>query len=239
MTEVEWLTSDDPGRMLDYVRPDEIARKPRLFKCACCYILWPLLIDPRSREGVSVAERYADGLATADEVERAVSGAKQAASDIPRRSWGRKVTPALHRARKAAAERACEVAGFWAAGLARWILNPTDHPTECHGMVPPAPAQLPVPGGGEDALYRWLAHLVRDVFGNPFRPVAVDPRWRTETVLALAQGAYADRAFDRLPILADALQDAGCDNADVLDHCRGPGPHVRGCWVVDLILGKE
>jgi hypothetical protein len=77
------------------------------------------------------------------------------------------------------------------------------------------------------------------IFGNPFRPVAVDPAWLTSTVVQLAQGIYDDRAFDRLPILADALQDAGCDNDDVLNHCRGDGPHARGCWVVDLVLGKS
>jgi hypothetical protein len=81
--------------------------------------------------------------------------------------------------------------------------------------------------------------LLLDVFGNPFRPVAVDPAWRTPDVITLAEGIYADRASDRMPILADALQDAGCDNEDVLSHCRGGGPHVRGCWVVDLVLGKE
>jgi hypothetical protein len=80
--------------------------------------------------------------------------------------------------------------------------------------------------------------LLREVLGNPFRPVTVDPAWLTPTVVALAAGIYADRAFDRLPILADALQDAGCDLADIHAHCRGPGPHVRGCWVVDLVLGK-
>jgi hypothetical protein len=76
------------------------------------------------------------------------------------------------------------------------------------------------------------------IIGNPFRPVAFAPSWRTETAVALAAGIYADRAFDRLPILADALEEAGCDNADVLNHCRGPGPHARGCWVVDGVLGK-
>jgi hypothetical protein len=80
--------------------------------------------------------------------------------------------------------------------------------------------------------------LLRCVAGDPFRPVACDPGWRTADVVSLARGIYDERAFDRLPILADALQDAGCDNADVLGHCRGPGPHVRGCWVVDLVLGK-
>ena len=81
--------------------------------------------------------------------------------------------------------------------------------------------------------------LLRCIFGNPFRPISLAPQWRTSTVLALACGIYDERAFDRLPILADALQDAGCENADILDHCRGPGPHARGCWVVDLVLGKQ
>jgi hypothetical protein len=76
------------------------------------------------------------------------------------------------------------------------------------------------------------------VAGNPFRPPAFDPGWRTAAVVAIAEGVYEERAFDRLPILADALQDAGCDSDDILDHCRGPGPHVRGCWAVDLVLGK-
>lgn len=81
--------------------------------------------------------------------------------------------------------------------------------------------------------------ILRCLFGNPFRPVTVEPDWLTSDVVALAEGIYNNRAFDRLPTLADALQDAGCDNADMLDHCRGPGSHVRGCWVVDLVLGKE
>jgi hypothetical protein len=80
---------------------------------------------------------------------------------------------------------------------------------------------------------------LRDIFGNPFRPVTFLPEWRTSTVVALATGIYAERAFDRMPILADALQDAGCDNEDILNHCRSEGVHVRGCWVVDLVLAKE
>jgi hypothetical protein len=86
-----------------------------------------------------------------------------------------------------------------------------------------------------------LSSLLRDVCGNPFRSALVDSAWlrsRPGTVLKIAAAINEDRAFDRLPILADALEDAGCDNADILAHCRGPGPHVRGCWVVDLILRK-
>jgi hypothetical protein len=91
-------------------------------------------------------------------------------------------------------------------------------------------------------------NLLRDIFGNPFRPLIVEPSWLTwngGTVLKLAQVIYDERllpdcslAPDRLAILADALEGAGCDNTDILDHCRGPGPHVRGCWVVDLLLSK-
>jgi hypothetical protein len=81
--------------------------------------------------------------------------------------------------------------------------------------------------------------VLRELTGNPFRPFTVDPLWQTESVVALASGIYADRAFDRMPILADALEEAGCDDREVLNHCRGAVPHVRGCWVVDLVLGKD
>ena len=78
-----------------------------------------------------------------------------------------------------------------------------------------------------------------DIFGNPGRPMSIDVTWLTSTVVYLAQSIYNDRAFDRMPILADALEDAGCTNASILEHCRSAGQHVRGCWVVDLVLGKE
>ncbi|MCE9530975.1 MAG: hypothetical protein K8T89_07610 [Planctomycetes bacterium] len=77
-----------------------------------------------------------------------------------------------------------------------------------------------------------------DIVGNPFRPVTIDPRWLTSNVVDLALAIYEDRAFDRMPILADALMDAGCDSDEIIHHCRGVGPHVRGCWVLDSILGK-
>ncbi len=80
--------------------------------------------------------------------------------------------------------------------------------------------------------------LIRDVYGNPFRPIAFDPSWRTDAALSLAREMYESRDFAAMPILADALEEAGCDSPDVLAHCQGPGPHVRGCWVVDLVLGK-
>jgi hypothetical protein len=91
---------------------------------------------------------------------------------------------------------------------------------------------------GGDGLRQRRAAMIIDIFGNPFRPVSFSSEWRTSTALALARQMYDSRDFSVMPILADALQDAGCDNEDILDHCRGPSPHVRGCWVVALVLGK-
>jgi hypothetical protein len=97
-----------------------------------------------------------------------------------------------------------------------------------------------IAGKKEDTELAVQADLVRDIFGNPFlKPPKFDKRWRTSTVLLLARQMYESREFSAMPILADALQDAGCNDATILDHCRGPGPHVCGCWVVDLVLGKK
>jgi hypothetical protein len=99
--------------------------------------------------------------------------------------------------------------------------------------------------GGLDAQDREEAEqrsILREVFGNPARPPRVMPNWLTwnnGTVRKLAQGIYDERAFDRLPILADALEDAGCGDADLLDHLRGPGPHLPGCWALDAVLRRE
>ncbi|MBP3957292.1 hypothetical protein J8F10_18765 [Gemmata sp. G18] len=98
---------------------------------------------------------------------------------------------------------------------------------------------LPAASGGATDERAAQVELLRDIFGNPFRPLTFDLAWLTSDVLALAHGIYEERAFDRVPILADALQDAGCDNTDILSHCRSEGAHVRGCWVVDLVLGKS
>ena len=104
---------------------------------------------------------------------------------------------------------------------------------------------LPVvspPGGVRNYYDPPQAHLLRDIFGNPFRPTTLNPAWLTwnqGTVVQIAQHIYDERKFEDLPILSDALIDAGCDNPDIIAHCRAPCPHVRGCWVLDLLLGKE
>ncbi|MFO0850446.1 MAG: hypothetical protein U0871_18075 [Gemmataceae bacterium] len=112
------------------------------------------------------------------------------------------------------------------------VASPVTPASARHGLMQSL-ALMP-PDDGADR----LAGVVRDVFVNPADPVTFDKRWRTRAVVGLAEGIAADAGFDRLPVLADALEEAGCDDRRVLDHCRGPGPHVRGCWVVDGLLGK-
>jgi hypothetical protein len=93
--------------------------------------------------------------------------------------------------------------------------------------------------GSEAAELVAQAKLLREIFGDPFRPLSVDPSWLTLHLVELAQTIYDDRGYDRMPALADALEEAGCDHQEILAHCRGPGPHVRGCWLLDLILEKD
>ena len=244
MTEKQWLKGRDPGQMLDYLKPDDTGRKTRLFKCACCYLMWPLLTDERSREGVQVAERFADGTATEKELKRAIADVKEATGLIERRRRGKNVSVGLFWARKGAASLALDTTtntGFWASGIVRWIRHPAEGgAAKPDPTFPPSPVPLPASVKHRPEMYHWLARLVRDVFGNPFRPVSFSPAWRTDTAITLARQMYESREFGAMPILADALQDAGCDNDDILNHCRDTKlPHVRGCWVIDLVLGKE
>jgi hypothetical protein len=120
----------------------------------------------------------------------------------------------------------------WEAENDLWVCL-HGYPTRPVRLLAPVPTAVAEPAITQSA-------LARDVFGPlPFRLVTLDSSWRTSTVLGLASAIYAERAFDRLPILADALEDAGCDQPDILSHCRSDGPHVRGCWAVDLVLGKS
>lgn len=133
-----------------------------------------------------------------------------------------------------------------AARAVAYHRRPDDHPemTVVEMLTKPdTRRRLSDWNAGLEADYRTEAGqqtiLARDIFGNPFRPVTADPAWLTSTVVALAEGIYTDRAFDRLPILADALEEAGCGDPGVLSHCRGDGQHVRGCWIVDVVLKKN
>ena len=190
-----------------------------------------------------MAERFADGGAT--ETERAE--ACQLASDAYYRKFGTdghdsaRYAAAIclcqphgpnHVIQRFAAQAASEIPGCVCGILASEALHSAD-PSRAFPQWPDE--KFPI-GAAEGVA---MARLLRDIFGKSFRPATFSPEWRTSAAVALARGMYESRDFSAMPILADALQDAGCDSADVLDHCRGPGPHVRGCWVVDLVLGKE
>jgi hypothetical protein len=237
-TEAQWAEWDDPDTMVWYLRSAHNAtrtrvgrRKLRLFCCACARQVWELIPEAEGRAAVEVCERYADGQATAAELEAARERGIRALTRWPQPDR-------------------TEEDGVHAGRAAHYAVHPKqteDVLKQCvsntclarfYARNPGHRGPIPVVGNAYGDAKRGLAGLVRDIFGNPFRPTAADPSWRTSDVLALTRGIYAERAFDRLPILADALQDAGCDDAALLAHCRGPGPHVRGCWVVDLLLGE-
>jgi hypothetical protein len=234
MTEAEWLNRTDPQKMLLFLRGEANDRKLRPSACACCHRIWPLLGDEGSRRVVEVAERRADGEASGEEI---LAGMKQAnvghiqAIAAMMSSGSRDQTDL--RAKLAAlytlqpdTASAVRITIKCAAEAMSSPQGGLNDPSECS-----APALM--------AEKQAQTALVRDIFGNPFRPVAVDPSWLTPGVVELARTIYEGRAFDRMPELANALEEAGCANADILAHCREPGEHVRGCWVLDLLLGKE
>jgi hypothetical protein len=214
MTEAEWLVSLDQRAIVTFLRGKVSKRKLRLLAIACSVAIRPLL-GQHALHVLEVAERFADGLASKEDLTRARTEARRAEKTAVVR-----LQPDL----------------AWAARPARLIGN--ESITEVVGDV---------------LSYLWSAQpwprievLLRDLFGNPFRPVVLDPVCRSADVVALAQAAYADRPHPGhelngiLPgILADALEEAGCTEQAILDHLRGPGPHVRGCWAVDLVLGKS
>jgi hypothetical protein len=209
MTEAEWLACGDPAEFLDCVAGCNTARKLRLFAVACCRRAWHRMTKEATRHAVECAEQFADG----DISRRELEVARQAALRFVKDSSS---TPAQYMATSVAL---VDFRPKWVADL---------------GRAPLARAAISEVAEEESQLA-----LIRDIFGNPFRPVAFSPSWQTCTTVALAQQMYAARDFSAMPLLADALQAAGCDNEDILDHCRGQGPHVRGCWVVDMLLGKE
>ena len=226
MTEEQWMSRANPIRMVEYLKGTATGRKLRLFTTGCIRLFGQYL-DGVPALLLDTFEEYADERAEYDEV-------------------GALKEPLEHLARSAFSSSPAQV--VWdmlinltqleryrpnAYSLARVVVSEVGR-VEIYARRDPE--------CDDDEMRRSVrrtAVVVRDIFGNPFRPVTFLPEWHTDTVLALARQMYESRDFSAMPILADALQDAGCDSADVLDHCRGPGPHVRGCWVVDLVLGKE
>jgi hypothetical protein len=227
LTEKEWSEYPGPYLMLEFIKGRISDRKLLLFGCACCRRILHLMADERSRNAVEVCERYADGLATRQERDGAYGPARIAVDD----------TLALPNADRPWINH--NVAAYHAGLAAVWLLSENIASWESSTEAAKAVRGAAGRHSNADAVgpERFCqAVLLRDIVGNPFKPRAAGTAWRTTSMLALARSIYEERAFDRLPILADALDEAGCDDADMLIHCRQPGPHVRGCWVVDLLL---
>jgi hypothetical protein len=219
MTETEWQKSPNARAMLAVVRDKGSDRLWRLFAVACVRTVEDRLIEKDSRAALDVAERVADGLATEAEWLAARELAAAAAARARRAAWQTEASEdffwtktyeaSLRVSSFAEAAMACVAADF---NLARF----------------PEGFQLP--------------DQLREIFGNPFQWHVVEPAWQSWNggiIPSLATKIYADRAFDRLPLLADALEDAGCTDGELLGHLRGPGPHCRGCWALDILLGKS
>ena len=227
MNEREWLSGTDPALMLDYLRGTGRAseRKLRLFAVACCRRLGHLPLGDTVREAIEVAERFADGHATAGDLQQAAAKAK----------WYQHGYPYGVRAR--AAVRACSLD-------ARDAGSATGHVVFA----------VYAAAGRSDSVRRAESEehgdLLRCIIGNPFRvtthigPAALT--WNDGCIVKLAQAAYEQRSLPdgtldnaRLAVLADALEEAGCADEEILGHLREPGSHVLGCWAIDLLLGKN
>jgi hypothetical protein len=218
MTEAEWLACTDPQAMLDFVQETgrTTDRKLRLFAGACCRHIWHLLSDEPSRRSVEIAEFFADGHAD----QAALLAAK---SDVCAMRWGDAQNVAVF---------AIDLNASIAASLVMYsVANAVANVTAAEGETADAVRR---------AARGPLATLLRDLIGNPFRPPPrLDAAYLTPRVLSLANGIYDRRAFDHIPELAYMLQEAGCHDEDVLDHLRRPGPHARGCHVLDAVLGRS
>lgn len=238
MTEADWLTSTAPDEMIAVAVAGRLSvRKWRLFILGCCRRRSELFND-RLAPLLTVAERFADREATLDELERAQRDHdREKTRPIyeydERESWCEWTEIARDTA---------EVVGISCCFDHSLLGDPHDpNPVLVVSNLARAYALGFRFRYDETIRAELAAHatLLRCLVGNPFRPVTVPPNWRTSTVVGLASGIYADRAFDRLPMLADALVDAGCDQPDILTHCRTDGEHTRGCWVVDAVLDKS
>lgn len=215
MNEAEWLECTYAPDLLDCLRGAN-GRRLRLFACACCRAqpVWRLLQRKQSRHLVEVSERFADDSASVEELLRATDAAPKGSLIKGTYTSTRRPNhlPIASQAERAVIGAACTdpwEAAWQTARMAENLLGE----------------------GGRVA-------LIRDIFNNPFRSVVIGPTWRSSAVKELGRVIYDERAFGRMPDLADALQSAGCSNTAVLNHCRGPGPHAQGCWVVNLVLAK-
>jgi hypothetical protein len=251
MTAREWDTDQRPEQLLWAVQGRPSYRKLRLLACACCRRLWDVLASDADRARVASTEQYADGLISESEYLAAFPTDPDSRDYLPARpDVQAKYFLAL----------ALHTLGWPDAEQEKWDIDeitgeqfpePWDPGEYAQNQIRNLLARLAlavnwgVRDGKVDLESRRReesaqAELIRDVLGNPFRPIAFSPEWRTDTAMALAQQMYESHEFSAMPILADALQDAGCNNDEILDHCRNTNqPHARGCWVNDLVLGRH
>jgi hypothetical protein len=249
MNEERWLSCTSLDRMLRFLAGKVSDRKLRLFICACCRCLWPLLTDGRSREAVEVAERFADGLATAARL-RAAEGAAAACAREEDAACARDASRTPPWAADAAYRAAFDPTASKDAAFANAFVG-----SRCCVSAAAILDQTWRAGNSRKAARARRAeatmqcHLLRDLSDlPPFRPVTIAPSvlaWNESTLVKLARAAYHERLLPegtldkaRLSVLADALEESGFSDAQFLGHLRGPGPHVRGCHAVDAILGR-
>jgi hypothetical protein len=268
VTEAEWLAATDPGAMLAFAADRANDRKLRLFACACVRRFWGVLTDPRGRVAVEVAERFADGLAGRQELALAWHAVRRAREAVLDGSSMAQVLDAAERLtddRSFSAPRDAVwtvlLSALQEEGLAasRAAFLKTLLKLSYRSLGPRLPWQ-PARGLASDIreaqrqagdAYQSIlatetcaqAALLRDIIGPaPFRTPVVGQSvlaWRDACVPKLAEAIYGALAWDRLPVLADALEEGGCTDADILSHCRQVGAHVRGCWVMDLIRERK
>jgi hypothetical protein len=188
------------------------------------------LLSSSCHAALEVAERYADGSVTDADLDTANSAVGREATQV----FNAAIDRAVAVGRTDTQEAGMQAIHGHGAILAASAVGPVDALNAAGNAI------TYLPEGRRQTGRIGQCHLIRDIFGpSVFRPVIFSPEWRTDTVVTLARQMYDPREFSAMPILADALQDAGCDNDDILNHCRSDGPHARGCWVVDLVLGKQ
>ena len=239
MTETEWLTcseNSEPQTMLEFVRPQTTERKCRLLAVSFCRHILPLVSEPIGHQAVVIAEQYADGLVSLEEMLAVSKQVFDCYSSSPNTAYVMNTEPSL-------SIKTSSIALQATAFLTGAFDNYLDLCCQCTDLATLRWALLRAKPNEEVPPWRtrieWQFLLIEDVIGNAFRLIAIEPCWLSRNVIRLAQAIYDERTFERMPILADALKEAGCADSDLLSHCRGPGPHVRGCWAVDLVLGKE
>jgi len=223
LNEKDWLSCLDEDDMVQFLkerfhstRRKYAQRKARLFVVACCRQVWPLIKDERARRAVEVLEMYADGQATPQELLEAELEAAQVDKGF---------VMALGTVRHVSTRSSCQIGMRSKRPLPVWY----------NAWLA---TNIPVVVAGNKA-HCDQTTLLRDIFGIPFNAVAIERACQTAEIVNLARTIYEKRNFTKLPALAKALRDAGCSDKTILSHCRTEGPHVRGCWVVDLILAKR